>query len=237
MLRVGCLSSAALPELPGVDPWLNTPDGEPLRLAAVRFRRADSRASGRGGDGSRPPPVRDDPSTSSHAWRRHTARFHSNLLTDATSRCWRRITLLHRRPGLRETMSDYLIRDLERYGVAFFAIGAGSLSCTARMASSRPSHSGAASAWPSRSCLPLGLARNGLQPRDRRRTPSRHGSRRGRPRGARTRRRTYDPTTRASIAERDDIEVGLNQRVATRCQLRDSVTHGQVSGSSSSPAP
>jgi thioredoxin reductase (NADPH) len=62
--------------------------------------------------------VRDDPSTSSHAWRRHTARFHSNLLTDATSRGWRRITLLHRRAGLRETMSDYLIRDPERYGVA-----------------------------------------------------------------------------------------------------------------------
>jgi hypothetical protein len=38
-----------------------------------------------------------------------------------------------------------------------------------------------------------GLARNGLQPRDRRRTPYRHGSRRGGPRGARTRRRTYDP--------------------------------------------
>jgi thioredoxin reductase (NADPH) len=62
--------------------------------------------------------VRDDPSMSSHAWRRHTARFHSNLLTDATSRGWRRITLLHRRAGLRETMSDYLIRDPERYGVA-----------------------------------------------------------------------------------------------------------------------
>jgi hypothetical protein len=30
----------------------------------------------------------------------------------------RRITLLHRRPGHRETMSDYLIRDLERYRVA-----------------------------------------------------------------------------------------------------------------------
>jgi thioredoxin reductase (NADPH) len=56
--------------------------------------------------------------TSPHAWRRHTARFHSNLLTDGTSRGWRRITLLHRRAGLRETMSDYLIRDLERYGVA-----------------------------------------------------------------------------------------------------------------------
>jgi thioredoxin reductase (NADPH) len=28
------------------------------------------------------------------------------------------VTLLHRRPDLRETMSDYLVRDLERYGVA-----------------------------------------------------------------------------------------------------------------------
>jgi thioredoxin reductase (NADPH) len=28
------------------------------------------------------------------------------------------VTLLHRRADLRETMSDYLIRDLERYGVA-----------------------------------------------------------------------------------------------------------------------
>jgi thioredoxin reductase len=36
----------------------------------------------------------------------------------STSRGRRRITLLHRRAGLRETMSDYLIRDLERYGVA-----------------------------------------------------------------------------------------------------------------------
>ena len=26
------------PELVGVDPWLNTPDGEPLRLAALRHR-------------------------------------------------------------------------------------------------------------------------------------------------------------------------------------------------------
>jgi hypothetical protein len=83
----------------------------------------------------------------------------------------------------------------------------------------------------------VGLAPNGLQPRDRRRTPYRNGRRRGGPRGARTRRRTYDPQTHASIAERDDIEVRLNQRVATRRQLRDSVTHGQVSGSSSSPAP
>jgi thioredoxin reductase (NADPH) len=28
------------------------------------------------------------------------------------------VTLLHRRADLRETMSDYLVRDLERYGVA-----------------------------------------------------------------------------------------------------------------------
>ena len=28
------------------------------------------------------------------------------------------MTLLHRRADLRETMSDYLVRDLERYGVA-----------------------------------------------------------------------------------------------------------------------
>ena len=28
------------------------------------------------------------------------------------------VTLLHRRAGLRETMSDYLVHDLERYGVA-----------------------------------------------------------------------------------------------------------------------
>jgi hypothetical protein len=61
-----------------------------------------------------PTAVRDDPDTSSHAWRGHTARFHSNLLTDATSRGWRRITLLDRRPGHRETMSDYLIRALRR---------------------------------------------------------------------------------------------------------------------------
>jgi hypothetical protein len=26
------------PELAGVDPWFNTPDGEPLRLAALRDR-------------------------------------------------------------------------------------------------------------------------------------------------------------------------------------------------------
>jgi|tagenome__1003787_1003787.scaffolds.fasta_scaffold20905844_1 hypothetical protein len=43
-------------------------------------------------------------------------------------------------------MSDYLIRDRERYRP--FAIGARSLSCTARMARSRRSHFGAASAWP-----------------------------------------------------------------------------------------
>jgi hypothetical protein len=236
--------------------------------------------------------VRDDPSTSSHAWRRHTARFHSNLLTDATSRGWRRITLLHRRAGLRETMSDYLIRDLERYGVAirdrseiaelhgadgeleavtlrsgerlafsFLFLFLGALPCTdwladvvartgtasssrvptravspcskpAFRASSQPvtSARGRASAapprwakerWPCSSSTlgwRWGLARNGLQPRDRRRTPYRNGSSsRGGPRGARTRRRTYDPpTTHASIAERDDIEVGLNRRVATR---------------------
>jgi thioredoxin reductase (NADPH) len=28
------------------------------------------------------------------------------------------VTLLHRRPDVRETMSDYLVRELERYGVA-----------------------------------------------------------------------------------------------------------------------
>jgi hypothetical protein len=28
------------------------------------------------------------------------------------------VTLLHRRADLHETMSDYLLRDLERYGVA-----------------------------------------------------------------------------------------------------------------------
>jgi len=28
------------------------------------------------------------------------------------------VTLLHRRGDLRETMSDYLVRELERYGVA-----------------------------------------------------------------------------------------------------------------------
>jgi hypothetical protein len=40
-----------------------------------------------------------------------------------------------------------------------FAIGARSLSCTARMASSRRSHSGAARAWPSFLFLVLGALR------------------------------------------------------------------------------
>ena len=48
------------------------------------------------------------------------------------------------------------------------------------------------------------------------------------------------PATRASIAARMDTEVGLSGRSRRDWpgrQLRDSVTHGQVSGSSSSPAP
>jgi hypothetical protein len=45
------------------------------------------------------------------------------------------------------------------------------------------------------------------------------------------------PTTHASIADRDDIEVGLNREVATRPAASPSVSHAQVSGSSSSAAP
>ena len=48
------------------------------------------------------------------------------------------------------------------------------------------------------------------------------------------------PTTHASIAERDDIEAGLNdgsRRDRPAREVRDGASHGQVSGSSSSPAP
>ena len=46
------------------------------------------------------------------------------------------VTLLHRRADLRETMSDYLIRDLDRYG-SRSVTEARSPSSTAAMASSR----------------------------------------------------------------------------------------------------
>ena len=48
------------------------------------------------------------------------------------------------------------------------------------------------------------------------------------------------PTTQASIAERDDIEVGVaieGSHTTGRVASFDSVTYGQVSGSSSSAAP
>src|SRR4051794_22503042 len=137
------------PELVGVDPWFNTADGEPLRIAALRDRVV----------------LLEFWTFACVNCQRTIAflrRMHDQYQPDATSRGARRITLLHRR-ALRETMSGYLIRDLERYGP--FAIGERSLSCTARMASSRRSHSGAASACARAAVTPPARNRRSLRRR------------------------------------------------------------------------
>ena len=121
------------------------------------------------------------------------------------------VTLFHRRADLRETMSDYLIHDLERAGVLVRG-QARSPRCTAPTASSRRRRSATASRFAFR---PLSLPRSGTEHRLAG-WHARARRRRLRPRGPGGRRRGHPRDERARRLRGWRCSLGVDQALRRR---------------------
>src|SRR3954470_24863826 len=153
------------------------------------------------------------PEHASHAWRGHTARHSLESLL---------FLFLGALPCI-EWLADVVARDRNGFVLTGTNAGAESLLETSipgvfaagdvRYGSSKRCDTavgeGAMAVQLVHARLAAGSPLNGPQPRDRRRTPYRHGSSRGGPRGFRTRRRTYDPRDAC-------LDRSVSQSVATR---------------------